>query len=286
MKFDAHKAYPHPVLRPENDDYLRSSFKTEIDFERMRNSTEAHVMATFTLRDDDLLHLIEQKTARYMLIARCIKTYFRLALDTFDTTLEHTFAAGQLSGPTEFSAFLICSNTVQAFRAGDWHKDYESFAPLTFDPGTVLAVSEPKEYWVDTAEETPIGSIFELQAMNLDDGQWDCDLDGERIKICMSINDYAQFHAARECAASDSNTEQAYIMNSIYLLALHHVLVTADDEVQQYEERRWFRSLNHRLKEIQAKPLGVENQNRLKDAQRALDNPFAKLPFMLPGEFP
>ena len=286
MKFDAYKAYPHPVLRPENDDYLRSSFKTEIDFERMRNSTEAHVKATFTLKDDDLLRLIEQKVARYMLIARCVKTYFRLALDTCDTTLEHTFAAGQLSGPTEFSAFLVCSDTIHAFQAKEWHEDYQSFAPSIFNPGTVLAVSEPKEYWVDTAEEAPIGSIFELQAMDLGDGQWDCDLDGERIKIYMSSNDYAQFHAARERAASDSSTEQAYIMNSVYLLALYHVLAMADDGAQQYEERRWFRSLNHRLKEIQAKPLGVENQNRLKDAQRVLDNPFAKLPFMLPEEFP
>lgn len=286
MKFDAHKAYPHPVLRPGNDDYLRSSFETEIDFERVRNSTEAHVKATFTLRDDDLLQLIEQKTARYMLIARCARTYFRLALDTFNATLEHTFAAGQLSGSTEFSAFLICSNTVQAFQAEDWHRDYESFAPLTFDPGTVLAVSEPKEYWVDTAEETPIGSIFELQAMNLDDGQWDCDLDGERIKIYMSVNDYAQFHATRERAATNSGAEQAYIMNSVYLLALYHVLAIADGEAQQYEERRWFRSLNHRLEEIQTKPLGVENQNRLKDAQRVLDNPFARLPFMLPEGLP
>ena len=76
----------------------------------------------------------------------------------------------------------------------------------------------------------------------------------------------------------DGKAEAAYLMNGIYLPALHQVLVEADSARDEYESRRWFRSLDTRLIERKLQPLGSERANRLDDAQRLLEDPFRSMP--------
>ena len=148
---------------------------------------------------------------------------------------------------------------------------------LTATAGTVLAVDEPKSYHIDNAEEAPMGSIFEMQPVaTARDGRWSCSLEGERITIQLSTNDNRRLKAARKSLAGKA--EAAYLMNGIYLPALHQVLVEADLARDEHENRRWFRSLDAKLIERKLQPLGSDRANRLDDAQRLLENPFRSMP--------
>ena len=151
---------------------------------------------------------------------------------------------------------------------------------MTFDlePGVVLAEDKPKEYWIDVADEAPIGAIFEHRPGSRQDGGWECNLDNDRVQILLSDIDSNRFQQARE---SVNNTPDAqYLMNGLYLPVLIHVLSAADGSQGAYEEYRWFDSLNRRLEAVGCKELGDPSVDRSIDAQKVLEHPFVKMPMM------
>ena len=71
-------------------------------------------------------------------------------------------------------------------------------------------------------------------------------------------------------------------MNGLYLPALFAVLVEVDQDADEHRDARWFTSLEHRLEQVQCKPIGStqSNVNRMVDAQKVLDYPFLKMPLI------
>lgn len=282
MKFDPAKAWPHPVLRPPSygDDYPRAEFEVDIELRRVKHSTAVQVHAVFELSDPDLLRLVALGSAHYVLLVKAPRTHYRESIDTTDNELKKVFPAGMLSGRTEFSPFLICTGRVSNFTSNNWHPE---FSGRSFDlqPGVVLAQDVPKEYWIDTAEEAPLGSIFaHKERLGLSDGQWEYELAEDHVWIVMSRNDSVRYGRARELASNHSNGQ--YLMNGLYLPALLAVLTEVDQNPEEYRHMRWFSSLDNRLDQVQCPALGStrSNRNRLVDAQKILDYPFLKMPLI------
>lgn len=282
MRIDPGKGFPHPVLRPAEygDDYPNAEFQVDIECRRAKDGVAVAMTADFSaaLSNPDLLQLAQKGAAEYVLLVRSPKTHFRdsFRCDGEPALIERSFR-GELSGRVEFSSFLVCVETQRAFVAQGWHAD---FAGLAFDlaPGVVLAEDKPKEYWIDAADEAPISSIFEHEPTGSQEGRWECDMEGNRIKIRLSSADSMRFRNAR---AQANNTPQGqYLMNGLYLPVLIHVLNEADKVGDEFKDYRWFDSLNHRLEEVGCKPLGSEQTDRAMDAQKVLESPFAKMPMI------
>ena len=156
-----------------------------------------------------------------------------------------------------------------------WHADY---APLSFDvePGSVLAEDQPKEYWIDTADDAPVASIFICGSSDtVGEGEWLCDLSGERVTLEMSPADHLRFNAVR--GRVNGTRDAVYILSAVYLPALIWVLQEADRGEEEFADLRWYRSLNARLEEVGCKPLGTKGADRLADAQRLLQSPFGRM---------
>ena len=284
MKFDPGKAWPHPVLRPRayGDDYPRAEFQVEIGVERRQGSTSVEVSADFELSDSSLLDLLRQSKARYALLIKSPKTHCRLLLESYRSSIKQSFSAGQLSGRVSLAPFLICTNALPAFRSEGWHAD---FGQRTFDvpAGAVLAEDVDKEYWIDTADEAPLGSIFGHKPLDtVVDGHWEVELDQDRVWIVMSAADDARYEAARK--RTNNQAEGQYLMNGLYLPALLSVLKDVDQNPAEYEGYRWFASLDQRLELVGCLPLGSPNSNRLADAQKILEHPFLKMPIIAQAE--
>ena len=236
--------------------------------------------AEFELSDPDLLELVHECSAEYVLVVKSPKTHFRRAFRSTEPAIEHSFH-GEISGRVEFSSFLVCIERQPAFRAQGWHSDFNG---LTFDirPGVVLAEDEPKEYWIDAADESPIGAIFEHIPGGREDGRWSCNLLYDRIQIQLSDSDSHRFMLAREGV---NNTAQGqYLMNGLYLPVLIHVLDEADRNASEYSEYRWFTSLNNRLEVVGCSEIGSNSTDRAIDAQKVLEYPFIKMPMIAEAE--
>ena len=283
MRFDPGKAWPHPVLRPScGDDYPHAEFQVEIDMVRSLGNTSVDVSVTFDLSDRDLLQLVDASRAIYVILIRAPRTHYRDLHQSNNREIKVTIPHGILSGRVELTPFLICTDKLTQFQAKGWHQD---FGGRSFDiaPGSVLAEDRPNVYWVDTADETPLGSAVEIvQRPGLSDGRWELDLNQERVAIAMSSADYRRFTAARE--RMYRTTDAQYLMNGLYLPALIQILNEADRDSNIYSEYRWFSSLDQRLDAVGCKPLGSERSDRLVDAQKVLDSPFGRMPFILQDE--
>ena len=280
MRFDPGKAWPHPVLRPPSygDDYPQAEFEVEIEINRIKGSTAIEVVAEFQLSDLDLLRLVDEGAAHYVLLIKASQTHYRDVVKSDSPRITKAFAKGDLSGRTEFTPLLVCTRELSAFSAAGWHPD---FAGRTYHiaVGAVLAEDVPKDYWIDTADETPLGSIFGHRPnADVPEGRWECQLDMDRIWIVMSSADATRYMTARDRA--DRQPEGQYLMNGLYLPALVAVLNEVDQNADDYRDYRWFASLDQRLEAVGCKALGSRTSNRLIDAQMVLERPFLKMPMI------
>lgn len=282
MRYDPAKSYPHPVLRPGSSayrDYPDADFQVDITADRRRGGTKLRVCAEFVLSDPDLLDLVNTGKALYVLRVLASRTHFREAITSGEPAIENVFDEGLLHGRVVFSPFLVSCDSLRNFSAAGWHSDYRSLR-FDIDAGSVLAEEEPKEYWIDTAEDASIGSIFKVQPTNdaaLDQGIWRCRLDEQKLILEMAVPDYERFVSAREKMKDTADVQ--YLMNAVYLPALVWVLQEADRGGDEYEDLRWYRSLNARLGDTAGcGKLGVKGADRLKDAQRLLHAPFGRMP--------
>ena len=280
MKFDPNKAWPYPVLRPRSfgNDYPHAAFEVEVDVEKTRGSTAVTVESEFYLSDPDLLGLVEQGAAHYVLLVKAPKTRFRNLVKSSVSEVKKEFSAGDLSGRVEFAPFLIAARDF-VFRARGWHLDFTNHA-FHIAAGSVLAEDEPREYWIETADDEPlIGSVFAVKDRdNLSDGLWDYEIGENRIWIVMSKKDYIQFSNAR--ARVNRHQDGFYLINGIYLPVLIAVLNDLDQSTEEFREYSWFSSVERRLEDLKCKPIGSPDANRLLDAQKVLESPFLRMPII------
>ena len=280
MRFDPHKVWPHPVLRRtlNNDDYPQAEFQVEIVIERSPNSTQATITVTFDLSEPDLLDLVASGSAEYVVLVKSTQTQFRGAERTSDSTLTRTYTAGDIAGQTEFRPFLIATRDIAQFRAKGWHADYGERA-FDIQAGTVLAEDSPSIYWIDPADELPVGVIIGISSSDtMQEGLWGYDLAGPTIQILLAPADHSQLVVAR--SRMDGTPEAQNIMNGLYLPALIAVLVEVDREPDGHEDKRWFASLQQRLDAVGATELGSNSADRSLDAQKLLELPFRRLPII------
>ncbi len=198
MRYDPNKMWQYPVLRPESDDYPTSEFQATIDPQRMENSTALRVTVDFALGDANLSKLIEDRFAQYIILTRCSKTYFRQMNSTNSGRLIFDIAGDRIYGEIEISPYIMAVDEISEFRANSWHEDYDLLPTPHLEPGSVLALDTPRHYYIDNAEEQSVNSIIEVQPGNPENGRWDCDFEGERVKITMSNEDYEKFRRARQ----------------------------------------------------------------------------------------
>lgn len=284
MIFDAGKAWPHPVLRPPSygDDYPNAEFEVDIEVKRVEDGKEVEVNVNFELSDPDLLKLVKDGAANYVLLIKSPSTQFRECIQSVRPQLMRSFAAGDLAGKAEFAPFLICMRDIRNFAASGWHSDFDG---RTFDisAGSVLAEDVPKDYWIETENEGPLGSIFGHKTLSdQPGGRWNCMLEEDRVWIVMSPDDAKRYDMARE--QSYKQSEAHYLMNGLYLPALLAVLTEVDKDRVHFEEYRWFASLDQRLEEVGCMPIGSDGANRAVDAQKILDSPFTKMPLIAQAE--
>lgn len=222
MKYDPGKAFPHPVLRPDSSDYQGSEFEVDIDLTRVEGSTALQLTADFVMSDPDLLALIEAEQAEYLLVMKCSTTHQRIAYRTREPSISEHVSAGTVSGRVELAPFVVAIQSISEFRAEGWHSDWMAAAPIPLSPGAVLALDWPKEYYVDNAEEADIGSFLVARpSEQVDDGQWQCEVDGKRVEILMSPEDHRRFLALRANAPHSSET--VAIWNGLYQIGRAHV---------------------------------------------------------------
>jgi len=279
VKWEETKSWPYPVLRPNSDDYQGVEFQVCIDSQQLPESTELEIEAEFALSDSDLLRLVGTGQAEYLLLVKCSTTHYRREFRSAEPLIRQRFKNGKLAGKVDFAPFLVAVKALSDFRSQHWHADYQALTPQ-FEAGATLAVDHPQTYWIDTADERSVTSMFRVAKADVPDGQWRCRPQLDHIDIELSERDYGRFNGARSRAYGQPDS--AYLLNGVYLPALIWLLMEVDqgDDGGGYADSRWYQALNQALARRQLSELGAASADRLADAQALLELPFAKMPIL------
>ena len=282
MKHAAGKSWPWPVLRRDSDDYRRCEFQVEVNLDKIPDSTRIMITADFVLSDADLLRLVKGGNAEFALLTSCPTTHFRQHRFTSSALYRWEIPNGQLRGEVEVSPYLVAKTRIPGFRAANWHPDYAG-RTYNLEAGSVLAVDDTWKYWIENADEQRISSVFRIakdESGELNPGEWICRANEDgRVDITLHANQYDHFNAARAHPSSDTRDN---ILNAVYLPALYWLLNYADaGVVDDDQDQLWWNAVSAALERAGCKPLGDDDSaDRLLDAQKLLQLPFAKLPLL------
>ena len=296
MKYDTRKAFPHPVLRKYSSDYVAGEFSVEPEILRTTGSTELEIRIRFNLTNEELNELIQNERAEYVLLVHSPITFLRTAVHSSNSEIKQEFRSGELAGRVSLAPYLagrvslapylVAKTLLHNFCCDTWHEEYLG---TTFDihSGSTLAVGEPHSVYIDMAEESSVASIFRLDADSsiLEDGLWNCDYtsDEDQVTISLSESDYDKTNSVRINASSGDANES--LLNGVYFPALVWLLqemdhLTENGGTHEFSERRWFRSLEAKLEEMNCRKIGTGTE-RLQDAQKIFEHPFSRLPLDL-----
>jgi hypothetical protein len=238
------KAFPHPILRPDTNDFLDSSFQAVIEPSVVEDEgvQKIEIECEFWLSNERLLSEIQNQTATYAIDISCKDTLFRkiFKLQKSETVV---FDDKDLYGRVEISPLVICTHEINDFYSDDLNPEFGDNSFL-IKPGDILAFDDQMVAFIEFSKLSFESLIRVQTSSEIEPLSYSVALEGEMITILMG----EKFRIMWEELRSDKATGSLLAM-SIYkdcvLMALNHIAY-----IDEADECRWARALMNKLQSL------------------------------------
>jgi hypothetical protein len=270
MKYDVEKSFGYPVLSTHSDDYLKSDFQADIEFNiNAENPKEFLVDYTFACGLKEMRELVTKGQAAYWLKVACRATFY--------SKMHEVKAAGvlQLDGHdlrdlVEFSGFVIAKNDGKL--ASERINPEFGFNSFEFSNGQVLAQAAPTVYVTDKEFWKPISSVFEYRHNDeLKDGEYTIDLDNEEgfVQIFANENQCKSFKDFEK-----TKEGKIILLNTVFTIAVSKMVEALKEKPEDYTDKKWARIL---IAKAASKNINLNDPKMLVATHRLLDRPLTSL---------
>lgn len=231
-----HKLYPHPVLKNETDDYKTSHFSCELKQDRgvKKFLMEAH----FSLDNPQLLQLIEEEKAEYVLHIECSLSAFRCVIASKTPSFKFDLEDSRLLDKVSICSFLLAKTDITHYTNEDFDDDYMD-TTFPCEKGTILAVGSQSVFSVekDKNDLASVPSIFKIYLKLDHEGQGAMiELDDNDIKIGLSQEDYKNYQL--QCR-SHTKVVNAFLILPTLIYALDYLKT----DFIELEDLKWVQAL-------------------------------------------
>jgi hypothetical protein len=265
MQFDAQRAFPYPVLRPDINDYVDGEFQALIDFRHQPNSSDIELDAQFALSVDEIAAAISKGNAKYVVVVSCRDTYFRRVLKTRSDSVKAKFFAGDLRGEVQVFPYIVADKTIPKFSCSLINQEFGP-GPFSFKKGSVLAVDTPREIFVDRDLFKPITSIFEfVKKDSISGAEWQIEFSGDKVRIAVSTAMKEKIDNFRT-----TSKNKAILLNSLYFAAVMQCL--SHLKGKEYDNCRWAHIIRQQCTNHH---LNIETHDEYMLAQRLMKFPLS-----------
>ena len=242
MKFDLQRAFPYPVLRPENNDYVDGDFQTEATF-KITGNRGLCVEVAWNLSVPEIQQLIDDYKASFVLVISCRASFLRYIKATKESNFSISFESGELKGDVRVFSFIATKQQIEGFRC-EWINKEWGETPFSFELGALLAIDKPQEVYLDTELTKKITSVFHLvQDNNMEKYKWKVDLEDDFVKIRVS-----PFMKEKIDIARNTKENQALLLNSLYFAAVMQcVTALKNEDNETYSSRRWAKIMQSQI---------------------------------------
>ena len=232
MKYDKHKAFPYPVLRPGSDDYHDGEFQTTVEFLISGSNIKASIK--FALSSDEIREEISKGNAEYICIISCRDTYVQKMISSTQMNVETEFDIGSLRGEVRVDPYVVVTKEISDFSSIDINREFGD-GPFKFQVGDLLAQDETQIFFIDRDLFKPVTSVFDLvKKDSLLDGMWTINFNEDHIQIEVSPKLKESIDDAR-----NDIKNRVILKNSIYFAAVMQAIQKLQDPEENFEGRKW-----------------------------------------------
>jgi len=267
MRFDSQVIYPHPVLRPDVEDYEDGDFQVIISYATTADLLNVEITASYDISIAELEAYITANQACAGLLINCRDTFYRkiFPLNSEGDTLIQ-IDGGQLHGEIMIVPIIYAKEKIEGFASDDFAAEFKA---LTFDlePGDFLAHEIPMFFYLEREAFQPVESIFNLLTDTEMSGyEWAVSLDEEQIEIRVSEALSEAIQIAR-----NSNQNLLVLTNSLYFSVLQSAIEFLRQEPDK--DTKWANVIKQKC---QTKGIDLKEEPHI-IAQRLFDHPIEKL---------
>jgi len=269
MQFDLLRAFPYPVLRPKVNDYIDGDIQATISFEQSVDGLELSAEINFAVSVPEIAARIELEEARFVVVFECRDTYYRHPVMSGVNVFKFSFPVGSLRGEVIIKPYVVVTKAFKDF-SSPWINEEFGKGPFSYAEGELLALDEPKTYYIDKESFKPISSAFVLVANeNIVTHDWRVDASGDKVRIEVSPALKEKIDSAR-----NANRNKAVLLNSIYFGSVMQCLSYLKQGGGDYEGYRWANIFQRKLEEA---GLDIMQHDEAAIAQVLMKQPFSLL---------
>ena len=269
MRFDSQVVYPHPVLRPDVEDYKDGDFEVTNFCEVSADGAKVEFTASYDLSVPELAELVKNEDAVVGLWIKCRDTFYQ-SIFPLEENEETKFVVegGCLHGEVMVVPIIYATSFIKNFASDDFADDFRGLC-FDFSPGDFLAHDTPYFFWLEREAFQPVEAIITLTTIDSKKGfEWDIALDEDQIKIQVSKELSELIQLGR-----NNPMHTLVLINSIYFSALQ----SAIEYLQRIPdiEYKWSNVIKQKCIMNDIADFEVKESHII--AQRLLDRPIEKL---------
>lgn len=266
-----HKLYPYPVLRSDSDDYVNSSFTFNVTVSKELREIELSFF--FELNNDELLTMIKQGQAEFLVHIECSQTSYRNIIKSADKNCSTRILEKHLNGKVTICAFIVAIQTIPTYKNSDFNSDYANIT-FSLDKGSIIAIAGQYDLNVvkDVEELARVPSIFTICKYAADSEEsMKIELDRDKITVALSAQSFQDYKLL---------TNMPRLLPVFHAMVIVPALIYAfermrNDGIEEYQDRRWFMAMKKTLAkhEIPLNEKTLEDVPSYELAQKLLDLP-------------
>lgn len=269
------KYYPYPVIIEDGDYYVNSSFDTDV--EQGIEGYNVKLALKSELVNDELQTLMDEGKVEIVYHIECPQTCFRVSFRTREKYSSYILKETEVNGNVQICSFIVAKQDIEKYTNRLFSPDYQGFR-FDIEKGCVMAVGSQINLRVNKIRDdlANTASIFSI-APNKDQMETTVitDLSKNKIVILLPEKTYALY------ANMQTFLDVHPVMHSMIIVpTLMYVLSELKQDREQlynYEENRWFRSLRKACEGIGIiiDQESLANVDVYKTAQLLLNSPIA-----------
>ncbi|RNF39758.1 hypothetical protein [Planococcus salinus] len=244
--------FPHPVLNPVSDDFLKGFFKGEI-IEQTEENDMLEFNINLSLNNPDLQNLIQTKKVSFNIHFECNSTMQRLTFSEYQPVFKISIAKELLNKKVDVNFFILADQKIENYTNLDAHPDYAG-VKFGIQKGDILAFSESQTIYIEKQPMSNTNSIFKVSKAT----------DPKAPSISISLSENQIEIGIPEASYEKVGHLQAYgddcnkiLISMLYLPALIDTLFNVQDiarrddyGLEEIAGLDWYRTLEKRLQKM------------------------------------
>lgn len=268
--------YSYPVMVEDGEYYEENTFESSVA--QQMEGYNVKLLLDASLQDVLLRKLIDAGEVVIAHHIECPQTCFRKIIKTKDYHAEVLLRDTEVNGIVQVCTFLVAAADIEKYSNDSFNKDYAGWK-FNIEKGCIMGVANQYNLRINKIRDdfANTSSIFSI-VKNTDPTADTMGIDLRQQKIIVTLPEITH----NQYKSVENYIDVQPVMHSMIIIpALIYIfseLKSAKDQLYEYEDYRWFRSLRKACKaiDISLDEEGLEKMDIVKVSQMLLSSPVTK----------